>query len=213
MKATPKQAAGSIPCGTLPLDQLVVYKAEKESCRAFPDHKGDGIVSGLKRNFQVLPALDFIAEFTQHIPPTGSHLVRYYGWYSNKARGMRKKAEAASSADSAAQTESAAPSRRCSQTWAMLIKRVYEVDPLSCPQCGGVMKVVAFIEPPQAEVIEKILKHCGLWQDPASRAPPDTDGLTRNLDFGFSTKRNAQPETDQAQEVTYVDIDTFLATF
>jgi hypothetical protein len=37
---------------------------------------------------------------------------------------------------------------RCSQTWAMLIKRVYEIDPLACPQCGGQMKVIAFIEPP-----------------------------------------------------------------
>ncbi len=26
---------------------------------------------------------------------------------------------------------------RCSQTWAMLIKRVYEIDPLTCPKCGG----------------------------------------------------------------------------
>ncbi len=76
----------------------VVYKAEKQSCRAFPDHNGDGIVSGAKRNFQVLPPLDFIAEFTQHIPPKGSHLIRYYGFYSNKARGMRKKAEVAQQA-------------------------------------------------------------------------------------------------------------------
>jgi hypothetical protein len=35
----------------------------------------------------------------------------------------------------------------CSQTWAMLVKRVYEVDPLTCPKCGGQMKVIAFIEP------------------------------------------------------------------
>ena len=36
-------------------------------------------------------------EFTQHIPAKVSHLIRYYGWYSNKARGRRKKAEAESS--------------------------------------------------------------------------------------------------------------------
>ena len=40
----------------------------------------------------------------------------------------------------------------------MLIKRVYEVDPLSCPRCGTEMKVVAFIDPPQGDVIEKILR-------------------------------------------------------
>ena len=126
----------------------VVLKAEKAACRAFPDPKGDGIASGPKRNFQLLSPLDFLAEFTQHIPPKSSHLIRYYGWYSNKARGMRRKAEAAVSA-AAAQTESSSPpASRCSRTWAMLIKRVYEVDPLACPHCGGEMKVVAFIEPP-----------------------------------------------------------------
>ena len=44
---------------------------------------------------------------------------------------------------------------RYSQTWAMLIKRVYEIDPLKCARCGGEMKVVAFIEPPQGALIER----------------------------------------------------------
>jgi hypothetical protein len=44
----------------------------------------------------------------------------------------------------------------------MLIKRVYEVDPLSCPRCGTEMKDVAFIDPPQGDVIEKILRNCPL---------------------------------------------------
>jgi hypothetical protein len=26
-----------------------------------------------------------------------------------------------------------------------MIRKVYEVDPMTCPKCGGVMKVVAFI--------------------------------------------------------------------
>ena len=94
--------------------------------------------------------------------------------YSNKSRGMRKKAAA----------EASAAASRCSRSWAMLIKRVYEVDPLCCPKCGGQMKVVSFIEPPQAEVIEAILNghqsgadpSCacvpvgGLWQASAPRA-------------------------------------------
>ena len=51
---------------------------------------------------------------------------------------MRKKAaEAAGSVEESTATvgaEEASPSRS-SQSWAMLIKRVYEVDPLSCPCC------------------------------------------------------------------------------
>ena len=73
------------------------------------------------------------------------------------------------------------------------------------------MKVVAFIEPYQVEVIEKILCHCGLWRASAPRPPPDVEGLVHDPDccssasqIGFQT---------QPQELTYVDIDTFLATF
>ena len=64
----------------------------------------------------------------------------------------------------------------------MLIKRVYEFDPLGCPQCGGQMKVVAFIEPPQSDVIEKILRHCGLWfasSSPRARRPKTSTSTTR----------------------------------
>ena len=188
----------------------VVYQAEKQACRPFPDPKGDGTQAGVPRNFQILPPLEFLAEFTQHIPAKGSHLIRYYGWYSNKSRGMRKKAEAATSKEPLAE---AAAVTRSSQTWAMLIKRVYEVDPLSCPECGGQMKVVAFIEPPQGDVIEDILKHCGLWQARAPRAPPDVDDLVLELDAAYSANSISSPDqADESQELTYVDIDTFLSS-
>ena len=44
-----------------------------------------------KRNFQVFTACDFIAAITQHIPDKRFQMVRYYGWYSNKMRGQRRK--------------------------------------------------------------------------------------------------------------------------
>ena len=75
------------------------------------------------------------------------------------------------------------------------------------------MKVVSFIEPPQAQVIERILKHCGLWLEPHSRPPPDFDGLAWDLDLAFSSNKVGFPEPDQAQDLIYEDIDTFLATF
>ena len=189
----------------------VVYQAEKQACRAFPDPKGDGTRAGVPRNFQILPPLDFLAEFTQHIPAKGSHLIRYYGWYSNKSRGMRKQVEAEASAEASSEDTAATGSR---QSWAMLIKRVYEVDPLCCPECGGQMQVVSFIEPPQADVIEAILKHCGLWQASAPRAAPDVDGLVVELDAAYSGSSLDSPhQADESQELTYVDIDTFLENF
>lgn len=41
--------------------------------------------------------------------------------------------------------------------WAELIRLVYEVDPLTCPRCGGAMRVIALIQEPA--VIDKILRH------------------------------------------------------
>ena len=128
---------------------------------------------------------------------------------------MRKKAEVEASAESLAEdAASVTAATRCSQTWAMLIKRVYEVDPFCCPECGGDMKVVSFIEPPQADVIEEILQHCGLWQSSTPRAPPDVDGLVLELDAAYSASSNdSSDQVDRSQELTYVDIDTFLASF
>jgi hypothetical protein len=37
-------------------------------------------------------ALDWLAQLVTHIPNKGEQMVRYYGYYSKKSRGMRKKA-------------------------------------------------------------------------------------------------------------------------
>ena len=106
------------------------------------------------------------------------------------------------------------PSGRSSATWAMLIKRVYELDPLACPQCGGEMIVVAFIEPPQADVIEKILRHCGLWNESSARAPPPVAaGGTIRRDARAHSSAVTRCSSDGSHELTYVDQDSFDATF
>ncbi len=47
---------------------------------------------GLKRNFQVMPGAELLALLCRHLPDRYEHLVRYVGWYSNRARGERPKA-------------------------------------------------------------------------------------------------------------------------
>ena len=155
----------------------VVYKAEHDSCRRFPEPASGDLRSGVSRNFQVFDPLDFLAEVTQHIPNKGEHTIRYYGWYSNKSRGMRAKlAATAKNIETVveADEEEDTPFRKtCRSRWAALIKKVYEVDPLKCPKCSGRMRIISFIEAKdQMDVIEKILKHCKLWVEPVERAPP-----------------------------------------
>ena len=54
-----------------------------------------GMNAKIKRNFQVFSACDFIAPIfitvTQRIPDKCFQMVRYYDWYSNKMRGLRRK--------------------------------------------------------------------------------------------------------------------------
>jgi hypothetical protein len=65
-----------------------------------------------------------------------------------------------------------------------------------------------------SDVIEEILQHCGLWQSSTPRAPPDVDGLVLELDAAYSASSiDSSDQVDRSQELTYVDIDTFLASF
>jgi transposase len=53
-----------------------------------------------------------------------------------------------------------APKRRIGQRSAEMIRKVYEVDPMICPRCGGRMRVVAFLT--EYAVIDRIIRHLGL---------------------------------------------------
>jgi DNA-directed RNA polymerase specialized sigma24 family protein len=104
------------------------------------------------------------------------------------------------------------PEQEYERQWAMTL--------LACPECGGRMKVVAFIQPPQREGIEKILLHCGLWHPwrvPPQRggrraSPAEDDALHGPADFSDGHTRSDTASSHDPGELTYVDIDTFLAT-
>jgi len=123
-------------------------------------------------------ALDWLAQLTTHIPNRGEQMCRYYGYYSNKSRSMRKKAGADDAVP--ALMEPVLTSRAMRKHWARLIQKVYHVDPLKCPKCQGTMKIISFIEEP--DVIRKILVHLNLWDfrnhDPPIKKPVRIPELT-----------------------------------
>ncbi|MFO7972971.1 MAG: hypothetical protein R6U40_14655, partial [Desulfobacterales bacterium] len=47
------------------------------------------------------------------------------------------------------------------KNWARLIQKIYEVDPLKCPNCQGSMRLIAFIE--DENVIKKIFPVYGIF--------------------------------------------------
>ena len=103
-------------------------------------------MAGIPINFEVFYPLDFLVEVTQHIPNKGEHHVRYYGWYSNKKRGMQEKKKPKAESPSSCDDPDTPYKKRCRMTWAMLIKAVFEVDPLKCPKCGGTMRLSPSLE-------------------------------------------------------------------
>ena len=76
------------------------------------------------------------------------------------------------------------------------------------------MKVVAFFQPPQVDVLDELLKHCSLWQSGSPRAPSEVDELVLHLAVAYSGSPIDSPDpADQSQELTCVDIDTSLESF
>ena len=123
--------------------------------------------------------LDFLAYVSLHIPNKGhclhwakrkEQIVRYYGWYSNKNRGLRKKDKPASLTISPEHEDLTHYQKKCRAEWVRLIRKIYEVEPLLCPRCKHPMRVIAFIE--NDAIIQKILKHLVLWETRSHSPPP-----------------------------------------
>jgi len=118
--------------------------------------------------------LDFLARVIMHVPEPKLHTARFYGAYSSVARGKRRaeKAEQLSpEPDGGTEEPSSEERRRMRRSWAQSIKRVYELNPLTCPDCGAEMRVISFILDPK--VIDKILNHLSKNGIEPGRGPPD----------------------------------------
>ena len=123
-----------------------------------------------KRNFEVFSAPQFIAALLDQIPSKGVPQVRYYGWYSNKSRGLRQRI--AGAAPGQTHAPPARPRRRRT-AWRELIKQVWGADPLQCPHCSGLLRAITVVET-KAEILA-ILTPLGLarpHERPFALGPP-----------------------------------------
>jgi hypothetical protein len=146
--------------------QVICYGPQRSRC-------GDAQASPAR----IFPALDFLAGLCTHVPDAGQQLVRYYGAFSNARRtspgapasGLAPPdgVQAMNQQDSDGGEEFARGRRR---SWARLIKKVYEADPLVCPRCSGPLTIISLIG--DGPVIDKILRHLKLWDRPERPPPP-----------------------------------------
>ena len=123
-----------------------------------------------KRNFEVFSAPQFIAALLAQIPPKGVPQVRYYGWYSNRCRGLRQQNAAGASGQTHAPP---ARPRRRRRAWRELIQEIWGADPLRCPLCSGLLRPIAVVET-KAEILA-VLTPLGLERSherPFALGPP-----------------------------------------
>jgi Putative transposase len=117
------------------------------------------------------------------IPPPRVHGVRYHGVFAPHSRlrsrvvpeahapelatpelpdaaaGDRPQDRAAPELDAKAAPERP-PLHTCRVPWADLLEKVFAIDVLACPECGGRLRLIAFIA--EARVARRILDHLGL---------------------------------------------------
>ena len=180
----------------LRLERLIRYAARPavatERLSVLPDGR---LLYRLKRpwrdgtNAVIFDRQDFMAKLAVLVPAPRAHLTRYHGILGPAAKwrpliiptghhenssetplnpqpsSQPSTAPTAPVMDAEPAPQTTSPHKR-NYTWAELMKRVFLVDVLQCERCGGRMKILAAICPPDAT--RKILECLGL----PSRAPP-----------------------------------------
>jgi hypothetical protein len=152
-----------------------------------------------------LTPLELIDHIAALIPPPRRHRHRYHGVLAPnsplRAAAIALGREVADATSSPAEVSS--PSRAPASNarsparylWAMLLARLFESLPLSCPNCGADMRIVAFVT--AAAPVQRILAHIGEHTEPPpiapARGPPGwDDDLGPMPDWDLL----AQPEPD-----------------
>ena len=109
--------------------------------------------------------LEFIERLAALVVRPGMHLVRYHGVLGSAARW---RSQVVPEVEESGCVPKATRSPRGSRwiPWRDLVKRVFGVDPLVCPLCGGQMGVHAVVRGPGS--VSHVLGCLGL----AARAPP-----------------------------------------
>jgi len=115
---------------------------------------------------------ELIARLMTHIPDPWEHTTRYFAWYSNRTRGVRKKRKSLGGDQKGVgvEREVRAPIH-WRRKWAQLLQLVFEVN-LTCPRCRAEMKILSFVT--EREPIQKILAHLK-QKGIDARAGPFTD--------------------------------------
>ena len=111
------------------LERLTYDRTAK--AETYRSDKSEGPTAGT----ETADPLEFLARVLVHMPDTGHVTTRYYGWYANRPRGMRRQAESAPAAPPALVSAPRLAPTEATRRWATLLQQIFEVEPLACPTC------------------------------------------------------------------------------
>ena len=137
------------------------------------------------------------------VPPPRIHRHRYFGVRAPNSplrAAVTALAPGATTSPPAPNPQPAAePAHRraARHTSALLLARIYEVFPLVCPNCGGAMRIIAFIV--DRTIVRDILAHLGEPTAPPRIAPARGPPLWDLPDAGTADfDPHAQPAPEYA---------------
>jgi hypothetical protein len=157
--------------GPLSLRRLSLT-ADGRVCYAMKRATHDG------KTLLLLTPQEFLRKLATLVPPPRKHLVRFHGVFAPNSAWRKKVVPAPAPASESSASTPKLPSRL---PWAELFKRVFKEDVLRCTNCGGDMKVLAFVTGPAA--VRELLDHLGL----PSTGPPLAKARRRpDPDYDFA---------------------------
>ncbi len=108
---------------------------------------------------KVFPALEWLANLCSHVPTGGEQMCVIMAGIATPRAEQGRRREGMMMCPLILDPRGDAKAFR--KSWARLIQKIYDVDPLGCPKCQATMQMISFIE--DREVIKAMLKHLGLW--------------------------------------------------
>ena len=146
---------------------------------------------------------ELIEKLIPLIPRPRGHLVRYHGILGPAAKDRQKvvprpapPVPGAKGDDGIHDLDASNVPRFGRVPWAVLLKRVFLTDALTCPKCQGRMKILAVIT--DASAIRKILVHLGIPSEAPrrtpARPPPQAElaGLTDDIYVDYAAPSNSE---------------------
>jgi hypothetical protein len=143
-------------------------------------HRPDGLVRiSLKKPFADgtvavdMDPLSLLCRLAASVPPPKLHTVRYAGVLAPasklRSRIVPKVAAPANDTETSAEPPERPVSGSRYRPWAELLQRCFSIDVLSCPTCGGRMRLVALVTEPKS--IRRFLRGLGEPTLPPVREP------------------------------------------